>query len=56
MNTLGNSIWSNKTGKFCGYPNSELTLKDRVWKCPDWTTKHNTYITIAIKIKKIRSH
>jgi putative transposase len=59
------SEWSGKTilmiGKFepsskichvCGYHNSELTLKDREWKCPDCKTKHDRDVNAAINIKK----
>jgi len=35
-----------------GYHNSELTLKDREWKCPDRKTKHEIDINASINIKK----
>jgi putative transposase len=43
---------SSKIRHVCGYHNSELTLKDREWKCPDWKTKHDRDINAAINIKK----
>jgi len=32
---------SSEICHFCGYPNSELTLKDREWEFPDCKTKHD---------------
>jgi putative transposase len=36
----------------CGYHHSNLTLKDREWKCPNCKTKHDSDINAAINIKK----
>jgi putative transposase len=43
---------SSKNCHICGYHNSELTLKDREWECPDCKTKHDRDINAAINIKK----
>ena len=43
---------SSKICHICGYHNSELTLKDQEWKCPDCKTKHDRDINSAINIKK----
>jgi putative transposase len=43
---------SSKLCNVCGYYNSELTLKDREWTCPDCKTKHDKDINAAINIKK----
>ena len=43
---------SSKNCHVCGYYNSELTLKDREWECPDCKTKHDRDINAAINIKK----
>jgi putative transposase len=43
---------SSKLCNVCGFHNSELTLKDRVWTCPDCKTKHDRDINAAINIKK----
>ena len=49
---IGNFELSSKICHVCGYHNSELTLKDREWKCPDCKTKHDRDINAAINIKK----
>ena len=43
---------SSKICNVCGYYNSNLTLKDREWECPDCKTKHDRDINAAINIKK----
>jgi len=43
---------SSKICNVCGFHNSELTLKDREWTCPDCKTKHDRDINAAINIKK----
>ena len=43
---------SSKLCNVCGFHNSELTLKDREWTCPDCKTKHDRDINAAINIKK----
>lgn len=43
---------SSKLCHVCGYHNSELTLKDREWICPDCKTKHDRDVNAAINIKK----
>ena len=35
----------------CGFHNSELTLKNREWNCPECKTKHGKDINAAINIK-----
>lgn len=43
---------SSKLCNVCGYHNSNLTLKDREWVCPDCKTKHDRDVNAAINIKK----
>lgn len=43
---------SSKLCSVCGFHNSELTLKDREWICPDCKTKHDRDINAAINVKK----
>jgi putative transposase len=43
---------SSKLCNVCGYHNSNLTLKDRQWKCPDCRTNHDRDINAAVNIKK----
>lgn len=43
---------SSKTCNICGYHNSELTLFDRDWLCPECKTTHDRDINAAINIKK----
>ena len=31
------------SANICEYNKSDLTLKDRKWKCPDCKTKHDKY-------------
>ena len=43
---------SSKNCNVCGYHNSELTLIDRDWKCPECNAEHDRDINAAINIKK----
>jgi putative transposase len=43
---------SSKICNVYGYHNSNLTLKDRAWICPDCKTNHDRDINAAINIKK----
>jgi putative transposase len=43
---------SSKICNVCGYYNSNLTLKDREWICPDCKTNHDRDVNAAINIKK----
>jgi putative transposase len=43
---------SSKLCNVCGFHNSELTLKDREWTCPECKTEHDRDINAAINIKK----
>ena len=43
---------SSKLCNVCGYKNTELTLSDREWICPDCKTNHNRDLNAAINIKK----
>lgn len=43
---------SSKTCHVCSYHNSELTLGDREWLCPECNTMHDRDINAAINIKK----
>ena len=43
---------SSKLCNVCGYHNSELSLKDREWTCPNCKTPHDRDINAAINIKK----
>ena len=43
---------SSKICNVCGFHNSELTLRDREWTCPDCKTKHDRDINAAINLKK----
>lgn len=42
---------SSKLCSNCGYHNSELKLKDRVWICPDCLKEHDRDINASINIK-----
>jgi len=42
---------SSKNCNVCGYHNSELTLVDRDWLCPDCQTLHDRDVNAAINIK-----
>jgi putative transposase len=50
---IGKFVPSSKNYPVCRYHNSELTLEDREWKCPDCKTKHDNDINAAIDIKKL---
>ena len=43
---------SSKTCFDCGYHNKELTLKDRVWDCPDCGTKLDRDLNAAKNIQR----
>jgi putative transposase len=43
---------SSKLCNKCNYKNTELTLKDRTWTCPDCGESHDRDINAAINIKK----
>lgn len=43
---------STKICHVCGFHNSNLTLKDRLWICPDCNTLHDRDVNAAINIKK----
>lgn len=42
---------SSKLCHVCGYKNTELTLKDRTWTCPNCNTLHDRDYNAAINIK-----
>ena len=42
---------SSKTCRFCGNVNSDLTLKDRQWTCPECGAIHDRDINAAINIR-----
>jgi putative transposase len=43
---------STKICHVCGFHNSNLTLKDREWECPECNTLHDRDVNAAINIKK----
>ena len=43
---------SSKMCSVCGFIKSDLTLKDRSWKCDDCNTEHDRDINASINIKK----
>ena len=43
---------SSKLCSMCGYKNDDLTLKDRVWTCPDCGSNHDRDFNAAINIEK----
>ncbi len=46
---------SSKRCNACGFLNSDLTLNDRYWTCPNCDTNHDRDLNAAINIKKIAS-
>lgn len=44
---------SSKTCHYCGYINSELTLKDREWTCPRCGEHHYRDLNAAINIREV---
>jgi putative transposase len=44
---------SSKLCSVCGYKNKELTLKDRMWICPECETEHDRDVNAAINIRNI---
>jgi putative transposase len=43
---------SSKLCSCCGYKNNELTLKERIWKCPKCNVVYDRDYNAAINIKK----
>ena len=43
---------SSKLCSCCGYKNTELTLKDRIWTCPNCNTKHDRDINAKNNLLK----
>ena len=46
---------SSKICYVCGYYNSDLTLKDREWKCPDCKTKQIETLMLQLTSKNCLS-
>ena len=44
---------SSKTCNHCGYVNSNLTLKEREWTCPQCGEVFDRDVNAALNIKKI---
>jgi len=44
---------STKTCNICGYINESISLKERIWICPECGTKHNRDINASINICKV---
>jgi putative transposase len=44
-------IGKQKLCNCCGYKKNDLTLKDRIWKCPECGVIHDRDINAAINIK-----
>lgn len=44
---------SSKLCSVCGFHNTELTIRDRHWKCPACNTHHDRDINAAINIRQI---
>ena len=42
---------SSKLCSNCGYKNENLTLKDRIWTCPECTTTHDRDINASLNLK-----
>lgn len=48
---VGKWFPSSKLCNCCGYKKNDLTLKDRIWKCPECGVIHDRDINAAINIK-----
>ena len=48
---IGKFEQSSKICHVCGYHNSELTLKNKEWKCSDCKTKQDRDISAANNVK-----
>ena len=50
--TIGRFEPSSKICNHCGYHNKNLTLKDRIWVCPDCSSELDRDVNAAINIKR----
>ena len=44
---------STKTCSVCGYVNKDISLKERIWTCPECQTKHDRDINASINICRV---